>query len=164
MAKVNTLHPLYKQNITAWNRVRDCVQGSIAIKGKDTLYLPMPSGMVDAPPTALNQTSFGSREEYPLRTGDQDFQRPTWSGTKAYENYKIRAHFPDLTSDTLRGLMGVASNKNPTFILPSRMEYLRENSTNDGLTLLQLYFKLIEDVLQTGRIALGIDIDVDTGN
>lgn len=44
ISEINKLHELYKKKVFSWIQVEDCVEGSDAIKRKNELYLPMPSG------------------------------------------------------------------------------------------------------------------------
>lgn len=45
---VNTLHPDYSAHLRQWQRCRDAVDGSDAIKGRGETYLPRLSGQTDA--------------------------------------------------------------------------------------------------------------------
>lgn len=161
MATVQTQHPDFELNVPAWNRARDCVKGSDAIKGRGMLYLPLPTGMADSPTPAISKNNSDNSKNYSHRHGDHSYDQSSYSNIEPYENYKKRAHFPDIPSSTLRGLMGVAKSKNPTVSLPTKLEYLKEKATVDGLTLEQLFYKVIEETLQTGRLILTIDVNPD---
>ncbi len=77
----------------------------------------------------------------------------------AYDDYKERAHFPLICSYALQGTLGIILSRQPEFKVPKKLEYLLKRATNDGLSLNQLFLSMINDVLQTGRVPIVIDID-----
>jgi len=141
----------------SWRQVRDCVEGSNAIKRGNEVYLPMPSAMAftSQSPSQGDSTSVqytANREDYsPLFL-------PWWHPNPAYKAYLQRARFPDITANTLRGLVGVTTKTDPTFELPDSISYLEEDATADGMTLVELYEFCISEVLQTGKLSLVLDV------
>lgn len=86
-------HPEYQRFAGQWRRVRDAVSGGDAIKKAGTAYLPRPDGM----------------------SGE------TSEGRSAYEAYRFRARWYDVTERTKRGLVGVMFGKDPVLTLPERL-------------------------------------------
>jgi hypothetical protein len=157
-ASVSTKHPQYEASIFAWRQVRDCIEGEAQIKRRDTVYLPMPSGMLNATKGPSIQTSASSSTsalDQRNRTIDQDLN-PNYHTNPAFMAYKTRAQFPDITAFSLRGLIGVALRKDATIELPNTYDYL-EGMVED------LYSFSISEVLQTGRLGYLVDI-ADDGN
>jgi len=154
-SSVSTKHPQYEANIFAWRQVRDCVEGEAQVKRRDTVYLPMPSGMLNAKkaPSVQNTTSSSSALTQRNREIDQDLN-PNYHSNPAFMAYKTRAQLPDITAFSLRGLIGVALRKDATIELPDNHNYL-EGMIED------LYGFSISEVLQTGRLGYLVDIAED---
>ena len=150
--KVSTLHPLYEANIFTWRQVRDCVEGEAQIKRRDEVYLPMPSAMLDynAPSPSIGSSSSGS-----IENKDKNINKalnPNYHTNAPYMAYKTRAHFPDITGFTLRGLIGIATRKDATIKVSSKLDYL------EG-TLEESYTEILNENLQTGRVPVLVDIN-----
>jgi hypothetical protein len=76
----------------------------------------------------------------------------------AYAFYLRFAEFPDIVGPALQGFQGVIHAKQPNIELPPKMEYLLEDATPDGDTLLNLWVESTKDILTYGRTALLPDI------
>jgi hypothetical protein len=72
-----------------------------------------------------------------------------------------RARFPDITANTLRGLVGVSTKRDPQYELPSNIAYMEDVATVDGMSLNELYAFCISEILQVGRLALVVDFRQD---
>lgn len=155
-----TYHIEYKQHIYNWSLVRDCVAGESAVKRKNTLYLPMPSGMVNA---TSADSYIGNSTNYNLKRENYDIElyNPNKHNNPAYQAYLHRAHLPGMTDHTLRGLLGIAMRKHPSVSLPSDLQYLYKDATVGHMTLLELFVESVSEILQTGRSGLGLDVDSD---
>ena len=130
---VETLHPAYEEHTSIWELTRDCVAGESAIRGKIVTYLPPPPGMA-------------TTSEF-LATGKRTVN-------DRYHFYASFADFPEIVSPTLNGIQGLIHEKPPEFILPASMEYLREAATPDGESLEELWERITQEILVTGRIVL----------
>ena len=114
---MNTKHPDYTNTIDEVLKVRDCIEGSNAIKNGDPTralaYLPHPSD--ESKPLGGEQlTGYNNR----------------------YTAYKSRAEFEEFTAQTQRGYLGSMNSTPPEFEeIPSDVDYLIMNSDGDGLTL-----------------------------
>jgi hypothetical protein len=149
----------YSRKVFAYRQVRDCVAGSDAIKRGGELYAPMPSGMrVMSQATATVGTGqSNSLSDRSVRMSEA----PWYSSNPAYSAYLHRAKFPDLTSNTLRGLVGVATRENPEVVLPSSLSYLEDLATIEGYTIYDLYESCLSEMFQVGRHALVVDVRED---
>ena len=125
---ISTHHPLYDEFIVAWQTMRDAIAGEDDVKQAGEVYLPMKSG-IRAITDATKQLA-------------------------AYNNYKMRAEFPELVSPTIRGSVGLAHDQPATITLPAGMEYLRERASKDGLTLDALHKRITTELLSIGRFGL----------
>ena len=117
--------------------MRDCYEGEAKIKEKGTTYLPATGGMILDGMNSVNDV-----------------------GYKNYEAYKKRAVFPDYIREGVEALIGLLHQKDAVIKLPKKMEYLRDNATIDGESLLLLLRKMNEEQLVTGRLGLLCDMPV----
>jgi hypothetical protein len=111
---MNIHHPDYDFTIDEVKTVRDCVEGSNAIKNgeRSRIYLPNPT-------------------DIDILRG-QDFVE----ASNRYKAYKNRAEYSDFPSRTESGYMGAMKSTPPDFAeIPAEIEYLLTNSDGDNLTL-----------------------------
>ena len=160
----------YLRRVYSRRSVRDSIDGSDSVKRAQEVYLPMPSGM-DLDNTAPNITrrNSGDMGEMSPSSGSPTENSayeldnaPYYHKNPAYRAYLQRARFPEITSHALRGLVGTATRISLELSLPSKLEYLEENATSDGMTIHQLYSHLLSEVLQGGNVSLVVEIDAKT--
>lgn len=148
-------HKDYRANLFIWSRTRDAVAGESRIKSKHTVYLPMPSAMLDNPPAV-------SVQQANLMTDMNSIaENPNKHINEAYSAYLSRAEFPEITQFILRGLLGLTNAETPTIVLPERLEYLKDSCTSTGLSLADFYMYAISEVLTTGRFPVILDISAE---
>lgn len=152
-------HREYRQKQYAVQQVRDSVAGSDAIKRRGEMYLPMPSGMSVLPPTPTVSTPQTNTTQYNSQLPLTD--APWYHPNPAYRAYTQRAKFPDMTANTLRGLVGVATRRDPEVKLPASVAYLETVATITGNSIYQLFKAAISEVFQAGRHALVLDVRSD---
>ena len=128
---VSNTHPKYDLYQPIWAQTRDAVRGSVAIKEKKHVYLPVPD------PQTIDE-----------RLG---------TSTLRYRQYIKRAVFTNYTGRTKNALVGAAFRKKPTMELPAALQYLEVNATGDGLSLEQLAKDELANILETGRSLLLVD-------
>jgi hypothetical protein len=128
---VSTKHPQYELYRPVWDKTRDAVRGSVQIKDKKHVYLPVPD-----PETADE------------RIGEN---------TMRYRQYIRRAVFANYTGRTKNALVGAAFRKPPSYELPQGLEYLIDDATGDGLGIEQLAKDELSNLLETGRTLLLVD-------
>lgn len=75
-----------------------------------------------------------------------------------YRAYLKRAKFADIVAPTVRGIIGALFRRPATVELPTRIEYLLERATPDGLTLESLAKRIAREVLITGRSPLMVEL------
>ena len=78
---------------------------------------------------------------------------------KLYEAYADRAKYPHWVKDQLRTMMGLCSNLPMKLDVPPELQDIEHNATQDGLTLRQLFQRVISGLLTYGRYALVPDLD-----
>jgi len=128
---VSTEHPDYKLYKNVWAKTRDAVKGSVAIKDKKHAYLPVPD----------NKSLDDARGIETVR----------------YKQYLKRAVFTNFTGRTKNALVGAAFRKNPMYELPEAVDYLNQDATGDGLSLVQLAKDELSNLMETGRSLLLVD-------
>jgi hypothetical protein len=128
---VTDKHPDFDLYLKSWQRTRDAVKGTVAVKAKKQEYLPVPDA-----------------ESYDERQG---------VSTVRYKQYIKRALFTNFTGRTKNALVGAAFRKEPSLELPTQLEYLEEDATGDGLGLIQLSKDELSNILETGRTFLLVD-------
>jgi hypothetical protein len=122
------LRPELAGMLPLYQTVRDCVEGSEAIKRGRELYLPRPN---------IEDTS----KEALLR----------------YRTYLARAVFYNFTRRTMYGLIGQVFNRAPQVELPAELDYMPDDVTGSGVTLEQLAKKATGFTLGFGRCGLLAD-------
>lgn len=77
--------------------------------------------------------------------------------TKRNENYKKRAIFSNFTLNTRLGLVGLAMSQDPSVLLPTGLEYIRQSATGDALKFNQLVRNTLGKLVDYGRCGLRVD-------
>lgn len=131
---LSSTHPEYSEALDNWTSMRDFQEGEVAVKAKGVTYLPPTTGM------------------------QLDGMTGTSIGLFNYNNYKSRAVFPDYVAEGVEALMGLIHQHDAKFKLPKSMEYLLNEATYNGESLLMLLRKINEEQLITGRVGLLVDI------
>lgn len=130
---VTTTHPDYNRHLPEWQAIDAALAGEAAIKA-DAKNLPKPSGMVEA-------------EKVDAANG------------YLYKGYTERAQYEHWVRDSLRSMMGLVSRLQPEIELPPGMEYMRENATDDGFSLRQLFMRTVRQIVSHGRVPLLVNVD-----
>ena len=138
---VSTRHPQYLDHLNMWMTTQDCYDGEEVVKKKGTRYLPATSGMIT--------------------DGQGQYNTP---GQLAYDAYKMRAYFPDLLTEAVKGLVGVMHYKPPSIELPRSMAAYLDSASAAGESLAFLLRRINEQQLVTGRCGLMADLDARQGN
>jgi len=139
---VNSTHKQYTQNIKKWRLVRDCDEGSEAIKKRSkgdsktstltgrpgTAYLPAPN---------------------PTDVSAENIER--------FVAYLERASYVNFTGHTKEGMLGLVFRKETVSELPSSIDYMKENANGGGLSSDQMIKDVSSDVLMLGRYGLLVD-------
>jgi hypothetical protein len=132
---INSVHPLYTEQIADWQLLRDSYKGEDAIKRKGVAYLPPTGGqLLDG----MNSNDVGYAN---------------------YQSYKTRAVYPDYVNTAVESYIGLLHNKPTAITLPPEMEFMRENATITGDSLDNLLRRIHAQQLVAGRVGLLLDID-----
>lgn len=126
---VDTVLSELSERLPDYELIRDCVEGQRAIKKKRHKYLP-----------------------------DPDEAEPDEKEREArYKSYLHRAVFYGATGRTLRGLVGLVFDKDPSIEVPDMLDVIREDATGSGQTLDQQAQESLTDVIALGRGGLLTD-------
>ena len=160
---VDTKHPSWYAREYEMRQLRDCVEGMTKIKGSGPLYLPVPTAMIAQNELAAGQPDdSGNYNEYYNSRAYLEARAPwQWYGNAPYSAYLQRARFPNIVAATLRGLVGIATKREPEVELPSQMEYLVDDASKDGMGLFDFYEKCLFEVLAMGRYSIVVDVCED---
>ena len=135
-------------------QVRHCVQGSDAVKKRNELYLPMPSGMRNL---RLGSTETNDASGYFGYEIDIKYV-PWYHKNPAYRSYLQRARFPDVTALIMFGLIGVATKNEPVMELTPSTAQLEDIATTDGMDLSQMCSYATKEILQAGKVCFVLDV------
>lgn len=134
MPNIAFMRPELKARLPEYELIRDCVAGSIAIKAAVTKYLPKPN--------------------------TQDRSR---ANNARYLNYLGRAVFYNVTRRTVAGLIGQIFLRDPVVEVPASMQAIVDDTSGEGVGLVQLAKKCANWILPYGRAGLFIDYPVTGG-
>lgn len=87
--------------------------------------------------------------------------KPDGMSAQNYTHYLDRGCFYGAPEMTLRALVGLALRKDPVINLPSRLEPMRLNATNDNAPLPILIEDAVREVMSMGRFGLLLDFPAD---
>lgn len=131
---ITSVHPQYQKFSPLWIKMRDCFMGADHIKEQGTTYLP--------PTPAMRYDGMGQEED----------------GRKRYEDYKLRAIFPEYVGDAVVNHGGMLHSKEAVINLPAAMEGLRQAATSKKEGLYQLLRRINELQLRDGRLGLLLEL------
>ena len=142
---VSDQHPEYQLHIPRWQLVRDCVEGSVAVKSRQNLGSDDQHG-----------ASFGGTIYLPMpNPEDQSIQNQ-----QRYFDYKQRANFVNFTGQTKEGLVGLVFRQPLIHELPPTIAHLETSTDGGSITLEQLTKGVLCDCLEAGRSGLLTDYPV----
>lgn len=142
----------------SWYQIRDCVEGSNAVKRQQEIYLPMPSGMIGLSDSVSNLQQENNQSGRNLSLTSMPWYHPN----PAYRAYLHRARFPDICSPILRGIVGVATKMPPEIDFPSAISNMESVATVCGKDIESVYSYSINEVMQTGKFCYAVDV-VESG-
>jgi hypothetical protein len=139
---VDSQHEEYSKNLTKWLLVRDCDEGSQAVKSRSAGSTN--SGTLNG----LAGTAY-----LPAPNANDNSQE----NTQRYYAYKQRANFVNFTAHTKEGLTGLVFRRKTSIEAPTDIEYLIDNANGDGLTTDQMIKNATNEVLMIGRYGMLVD-------
>lgn len=139
MAKnaVDTKHRDYMRKRDTWQMVRDCVEGSEAVKFRKDKYLPHPNGI-----------ELKSKDHRVVRAAEI-----------RYNAYIARARFLNATGRTTNGMLGIAFGKPVSIKLTGQLAILETDADGKGQPITQLMRDMLAEALMSGRGYLLGDYD-----
>jgi len=133
-------HPEYTSAIAEeWRIMRDAYRGESAIKDRGERYLPMPSG-------------------FKFHPGGPEVR------DAMYDAYMKRARFPEIVTNAIRGMVGIAHSQDWQIDLPAALEPMRENSDGKGLPIANMSRRITTELLITGRYGVLADAPANGGD
>jgi hypothetical protein len=144
---VSDQNKLYVDNIRRWEVVRDCVEGSEAIKAARKFNSDNDSN--------VDQGLFGvagSRYLPPPNPRDN-----SQDNLDRYVAYRERANFVNFTGHTKDGFMGMIGRRKAAIELQTSIGYIEQNANGAGLPLMGLIQRTISELLEVGRYGLLVD-------
>jgi hypothetical protein len=147
---VSDKHKDYVKNYSRWGIVRDCVEGSSAIKKARSSY---DETNVEGSNTGVGLYNVeGSKYLPPPNPSDNSLDN-----IDRYRSYKARASFVNFTGQTKEGFMGMVNRQEPIIKLDANIEYLEENADGNGLGLKDVIKRTISEVMETGFYGILVD-------
>lgn len=145
-------HRLYVRNKDRWTLVRDCVEGSDAIKSSRRTEILSK----DEARTVKGIHNLAGTRYLPVPNPKDDSQ----DNTDRYIQYKLRANYVNFTGHTKDGFTGMIGRKKSEIELDASVEHLLDNADGSGQSLQQLIQSAISNTLETGRYGLLADFPI----
>lgn len=133
----------YNSNVYKWRLVRDCCEGSQAIKNRRAIESKGLSALGTEPGTAY----------LPAPNPHDNSQE----NRNRYVAYRTRANFVNFTGHTKEALAGMVWRKAPVIELPATIEMMKDNADGEGQKLSSLIKRSVDEVLKTGRQGVLVD-------
>lgn len=131
MPNVGFVNEIMRPRIREYNKIKDCLAGSDAVKAKGTLYLPNPEPDIEG-----------------------DKKGPA---AKRYKDYIERAVFYNVTERTQAGLVGQVFLRDPLVEVPPILDPVVQDATGSGVPLQQLANQATGYAVGYGRLGLFVD-------
>jgi len=147
---VSDTHKLYAPMISRIEKVRDCVEGSDAIKSRRSTN----TNTTNSNRTGIHNIA-GSRYLPPPNPGDESIENQD-----RYRAYLQRANFVNFTAATKDGFMGMINRRKAEIDLVEGVDYLVANVNGAGMKLKQLINKTISELLIAGGYGLLADFPI----
>lgn len=147
--QLDAKHASYSAMVEQWELLDHAQEGEHAIKAQGTRYLPKTPGMV-------------AYETYAAYTENQDNRHAMEHGALTrYENYKLRAEFPEKLAPAVNTSAGLFTEKPAAYELPPAWEGIAENCTLEADSLADLHKRVSLEVAAKGRCGLWVDVRQD---
>lgn len=125
--------------------VDDILAGEELVKSKTTVYLDQTAGMKSLLSEITSKTVNATIDDVDT----------------LYKDLIYRAQFPSWTEEALLIMVGLIAQVKPNISFPKRLEYLQENCTNDGFSILELFQRICYHLVRYGKVTLVADVDTD---
>ncbi len=111
--------------------------------------------------TKITQVINNEASEY-IRTLDPADYSP--QNTSRNLQYKEDAVLINFTALTQQGLAGLIYRKKPIIRLPKQLEYIKDDASEDGTSLIQLSRNLVVEMITLGRVGALVDFPRNEGD
>lgn len=128
---------IYQSNINKWRLVRDCCEGSIAVKSGRQIENNSSSALGSEPGTL-----------YLPAPNPEDNSN---TNRLRYIAYRTRANFVNFTGHTLEALIGMVCRKEPKIELPTSIEDMQYDANGEGESLYSVIKRTLSEILKTGQ-------------
>jgi len=136
------VHPDYQIYVDEWELMRDSIRGNTKIKSKTEKYLPAPNN-INATGAVQNIRNSSSRI------------------TTAYQRFQMLTDFPELTSQALKGMIGLAFSEDSVIELSNSTADLEFDATGKGDNFNSLYNDILSEVMTMGRVGVLVSVDTE---
>ncbi len=137
-ADLNELAPFYIF-------IDDVLKGEEYIKSTKTRYLPKTAGMKTLTAQIASQSVNATSDDVDT----------------LYKDLVERAQFPSWVEEAQVIMVGLIARVTPVEAIPTKLQYLQENATNDGYSLKELFQRVCYHLLRYGKVTLVADVDDD---
>mgnify|MGYP000899674822 CR=1 FL=1 len=142
---ISAKHKDTTQLLAFYKFIDAVLAGEESIKAAKTAFLPMTAGMKTLKSQIANND---------VNATDDDV-------ASLYEDLVARAQFPSWVEEAVVIMVGLIARVTPVISLPERLQYLQENSTNDGFSIVELFQRVCYHLLRYGKVSLVADVDAD---
>ncbi len=133
----STKHPKYIEFEEDWNDIKNSLIGEREVKRLSWKYLPRTGGI-------LELERKGMHHEARL----------------VYDAYRLRAQYPEWVKDSTRSMIGFVSKlKSTEDFVYKELESLKEQATDDGFSIFELFTRCAAQGVDYGRYGLLADFD-----
>lgn len=134
---VSETNKSYQSNINKWRLVRDCCEGSQAVKAGRQIENNSSSALGSEPGTL-----------YLPAPNPEDNSN---SNRLRYIAYRTRANFVNFVGHTLEALIGMVCRKEPMIELPVSIESMKYDANGEGESLYSVMKRTLSEILKTGQ-------------
>lgn len=142
-ASTHETHPTYLFYRNKWERIRDAMGGTDAVKSQGVRYLPPTDGM--------RKEGFDPYSTLAVSNSSNE-------GAKRYLAYMQRARFPEWTQRSIERYMGILHRKPGNLSLPPRLEPMEQMASSQGESLDVVIKRINIEQLAMGRIGVLLNI------
>lgn len=135
-------HEDYRIYVDEWQLMRDSIRGNTKIKYEADRYLPAPNN--------INATG-----------AVQNIRNQSNGMRSAYQRFQMLTDFPELTSQALKGMLGLAFSEDSLLLLSGSVSELESDATNQGDSFSSLYNDILSEVMAMGRVGVLVTLTED---
>ncbi len=162
---VSWMRPELAHMLPKYELIRDCLEGSYAIKSRDFALLQgrtVPPFGIDefaniGPYAVGGPYAYGITARY---LPQPDPTNKSLENQERYRQYIMRAVFYNVTGRTLESLIGAVFLRAPIIAMPVGIADLEQDMTGGGVSLIQVAKQSVHYVMAYGRLGLLVDYPI----